>query len=50
MNPVNTDGYMIAGYVLTFVSLGLYLLSLYFRKRNLQRDLEAYQSLNEEKK
>ncbi|MCZ2128349.1 MAG: hypothetical protein LC099_11330 [Anaerolineales bacterium] len=49
MDTINTDGYMIAGYVVTFASMGLYLLSLYLRKRNLQRDLETYQALNDEK-
>jgi len=41
---------MIAGYVVSFVTMGLYLLSLYIRTRNLKRDLETYEAMDSEKK
>lgn len=50
MEPANTDNYMIAGYVVSFVIMGIYLLSLYIRTRNLKRDLETYEEMNAEKK
>lgn len=50
MGPANTDSYMIAGFVVSFVTMGLYLLSLYIRNRNLNRDLETYESMDTEKK
>lgn len=50
MGPANTDNYMIAGYVVSFVTMGLYLLSLYIRTRNLKRDLETYEAMDSEKK
>lgn len=50
MGPANTDSYMIAGFVVSFVTMGLYLLSLYVRNRNLNRDLETYESMDTEKK
>lgn len=46
MGPANTDNYMIAGFIVSFLTMGLYLLSLYLRHRNLQRDLETYESLD----
>ena len=45
MGPAKTDNYMIAGYVVSFVTLGIYLLSMYIRNRNLKRDLETYESM-----
>jgi len=50
MGPVNTDNYMIAGYVVSFITMGIYLFSLYIRTRNLKRDLETYESMDAEKK
>ncbi|NWF63633.1 MAG: hypothetical protein HXY38_04930 [Chloroflexi bacterium] len=50
MEPANTDNYMIAGFVVSFVTMGLYLLSLYIRTRNLKRDLETYEAMDTEKK
>jgi len=41
----NTDNYMIAGYVVSFLTMGLYVLSMYIRNKNLQRDLETLESL-----
>ena len=41
----NTAGYMIAGYVIVFVTMGIYVVSLYIRQRNLRRDLEILESM-----
>jgi hypothetical protein len=50
MGPANTDSYMIAGFVVSFLTMGIYLLSMYIRSRNLNRDLETYESMDTEKK
>lgn len=50
MGPANTDNYMIAGFIVSFVTMGIYLLSMYIRSRNLNRDLETYESMDAEKK
>lgn len=42
----NTSGYMIAGFVIAFVVMGLYAASLYLRSRNLQRDREILEELD----
>lgn len=34
----DTSGYMIAGYVVSFVVMGLYVASIYLRSRNLHQD------------
>lgn len=34
----DTSGYMIAGFVVSFLVMGLYVASLYLRNRNLHRD------------
>jgi hypothetical protein len=46
----DTSVYMIAGYALTFIVLGIYLASLYIRNVNLKRDLETLESLKSETK
>jgi hypothetical protein len=46
----DTSAYMIAGYALTFIVLGLYLASMYIRTINLKRDLETLESLKSETK
>lgn len=46
METANTDNYMIAGYIVSFVTMGIYLLSMYIRKRNLVRDLETYAAMD----
>lgn len=46
----DTSAYMVAGYALTFIVLGIYLASLYIRKVNLKRDLETLESLKSETK
>jgi hypothetical protein len=51
MEPTpDTTGYMIAGYALTFIVMGIYLASLSIRKANLKRDLETLESLKTETK
>ena len=50
MEPANTDNYMIAGYIVSFVTMGIYLLSMYLRSRNLKRDLETYEAMEKDGK
>lgn len=50
METANTDNYMIAGYIVSFVTMGIYLLSMYLRTRNLKRDLETYEAMEAESK
>lgn len=42
----DTSGYMIAGYIITFLTMGLYILSVYLRNKNLHRDLETLEELD----
>lgn len=44
----DTSGYMIAGYVIFFVTMGIYIFSLYLRNKNLKRDLETLESIEAE--
>lgn len=46
----DTSGYMIAGYAVSFIVLGIYVLSLYLRNSNLKRDAETLKSLQSENK
>jgi hypothetical protein len=39
--PANTLNYMVAGYVVIFGVMLIYLISLRLRRRNLQQDLEV---------
>ena len=43
----DTSGYMIAGYAIAFIVMSLYVISLYLRNRNLKRDLETLEELDE---
>lgn len=45
--PAETTGYMIFGYVVIFGSMFLYLLSLISRWRNLRKDEELLEDLEE---
>ena len=45
----DTSGYMIAGYILAFTVMGIYVASMYIRQRNLKRDLETLESIQAEK-
>lgn len=44
----DTSGYMIAGYVFSFVVMGVYVFSMYLRNANLKRDAEMLESLQAE--
>lgn len=48
--PVDTTGFMIAGYTVIFGVMLIYLASLYIRRRNLEKDLEVLQELDEDDK
>ena len=41
-----TSNYMIAGFVISFLTMGLYVLSVYLRNKNLHRDLETLEELD----
>jgi len=43
----DTNGYMIAGFVVAFVVMGLYVFSLYLRSRNLNQDLTLLEEMDE---
>ena len=42
----DTSGYMIAGYVIAFVLMGLYVASMYLRSRNLKRDMTMLEEMD----
>ncbi len=46
----DTSGYMIAGYIVSFLTMGIHVLSIYIRNKNLQRDLETLEGMDTEKK
>ena len=46
--PPNTSGYMIAGYVIFFVVMAIYLASLFIRWRNLDQDLRMLEEMERE--
>ncbi|MGE5643893.1 MAG: hypothetical protein ACM3Y8_12860 [Byssovorax cruenta] len=41
----DTSGYMIAGYVIAFVLMGLYVASMYLRSRNLKQDMTMLEEM-----
>ena len=43
--PVETTGYMVAGYGVIFGLIGLYLASLWLRQRRLRQDLATLEEL-----
>ncbi len=45
----DTSGYMIAGYIITFLTMGIYVFSIYQRNKNLKQDLETLKSLGTKK-
>ena len=45
----DTSSYMIAGYVITFLVMGLYLASIYVRNRNLKQDLSMLEEIEKTK-
>ena len=42
----DTSGYMIAGYLVAFIVMGLYVASLYLRYRNLNRDIAMLEEMD----
>ncbi|CAG0994832.1 hypothetical protein ANAEL_02522 [Anaerolineales bacterium] len=48
METPDTSTYMIAGFAVSFLTLGLYVLSLYIRNRNLKQDAETLESLDKQ--
>lgn len=46
--PAETTSYMIAGYVVIFGVMLIYLVSLYIRHRNLQQDMKVLDELDQE--
>jgi len=47
--PPDTSQYMIAGYVIAFAVMIIYVASLYIRFRNLNRDLSMLEEMDEDK-
>lgn len=47
--PPDTSQYMIAGYVIAFAVMIIYVASLYIRFRNLNRDLSMFEEMDEDK-
>jgi len=45
----DTSSYMIAGFAVTFITMGIYVVSLYLRNRNLKQDIETLESMQNEK-
>lgn len=43
----DTSAYMIAGYVVNFLVIGIYIFSLYIRNKNLKAELEILESLDQ---
>jgi hypothetical protein len=48
--PAETTRYMIAGYVVIFGIMFLYIISLIIRSRNLKREMETIKELDQDKK
>ena len=46
----DTSGYMILGFALSFVVMGIYAFSLYLRARNAQSDIETLEAISGDKK
>jgi hypothetical protein len=46
--PAETTGYMILGYSVIFSVLGIYLLSIYIRNRNLNQDANTLMEIEEQ--
>jgi hypothetical protein len=46
----DTSGYMITGYIIAFLVMGLYVFSMYLRYRNLSQDLETLETVSSESK
>ena len=42
----DTSGYMIAGYAVAFIVMGLYVGSMYMRNRNLKQDMSTLEEMD----
>jgi hypothetical protein len=42
----DTSGYMIAGYAIAFIVMGLYVTSMYMRSRNLKQDMSTLEEMD----
>jgi hypothetical protein len=42
----DTSGYMIAGYAIAFIVMGLYVASMYLRSRNLKQDMSMLEEMD----
>jgi hypothetical protein len=42
----DTSGYMIAGYAIAFIVMGLYVASMYMRGRNLKQDISTLEEMD----
>jgi hypothetical protein len=42
----DTSGYMIAGYAVAFIVMGLYVASIYMRSRNLKQDMSTLEEMD----
>lgn len=48
MEPTpDTSTYMIAGYIVAFLVMGIYILSIYIRNKNLKAELEILEEIDE---
>lgn len=43
-SPAETTGYMVAGYLVIFGLMAIYLLSLFIRQRNLRQEAALYEN------
>ena len=46
----DTSAYMIAGYTITFLIMGLYVASIFIRSRNLKQDMSTLEELEQVEK
>jgi hypothetical protein len=47
--PPNTSSYMVAGYAVAFGVMLIYVISLFIRSRNLNRDLSTLEEMDKDK-
>lgn len=48
MQTPDTSNYMILGYAVSFIVMGIYVFSMYIRNRNFKRDIETYESMEKQ--
>jgi CcmD family protein len=48
--PAETTRYMVAGYLVIFSVMSLYILSLFIRRRNLERELQILDEMEQKQK